>query len=445
MSVGLFIKNFKSLAPALTVLLIVALAVAPIMQAVAPGLGMVSAAEPAFEAPPDEGSGGAPPAVDIKKTPKPAPKSAAAQPLPPSSDRLDNCADGTYTGTGKGYAGYITVKVVIKSHVIKSIKITDIEADDPPYVARAKKVIGYILKAQSTDVDAVSGATFSSNGIISAVRNALDKAAGKASGKSPKKPGTDKKKQGGKGDTDLDGQKFRDGTYSGVGTGFNGEIHVSVVISGGKIASIAVTKHEDDEPYMGNAMALISSIIKSQSINVDTVTGATYSSRGIIAAVKDALKKAVAASDPDLEKPEPELPEPGAPEPETPPAGKPGGNDPDEGYEAVYGMYVDGVYKGLARGYKSTFQATVSIEDGSITQIGIVQADDAAYYRRCVGIIDRIIRRQTTDGIDTVSGATYSSRGILDSVKSALARAKKPDEPEAPEDGSADDGGQDGQ
>ncbi|MDR0518642.1 MAG: FMN-binding protein [Clostridiales Family XIII bacterium] len=412
--------------------MIIAVAVAPVMQAALPSFDLAMAAEPDCAEVSEEGDAtgdaAAPPKVDIKKDPKPVRNAKKAPHLPPSPDQLEKCADGTYTGTGKGYAGYITVKVVIKSHAIKSIEITDIGADDPPYVAKAKKVIGYILKAQSTDVDAVSGATFSSNGIIAAVRDALGKAAGKKPNNTPKKPKKDEKQPEDKADTELDGQKFRDGTYTGIGAGFNGEIHVSVDISGGLIVSVSVTKHEEDEPYMASAMALIGSIISTQSINVDTVTGATYSSRGIIAAVKDALKKAVVADDPELSAPMPYLPEPKPPEPVAPAAPQEG-SGPDDGYEAVYGMYVDGIYRGLARGYKSTFQATVSIVDGSIAEIGIVQADDDEYYRACAGIVDRIIRRQTTDGIDAVSGATFSSRGILDSVRSALSRAKKPDEP----------------
>jgi uncharacterized protein with FMN-binding domain len=228
------------------------------------------------------------------------------------------------------------------------------------------------------------------------------------------------------GDTiDLANKKFKDGTYTGSGIGYVGTIQVAVTIRNGAIATIKVTKHREDQPYMRNAMVLISRIIRTQGVKVDTVTGATYTSRGIINAVKDALKKAIMTEDPELD-----VPAGDEIAPPQPPAGD--GSDPaaDEGYEPVLGMYLDGTYKGLARGYKSLFQATVIIVDGNIVSIDITHADDDDYYAACEGIIGRIITRQTTDGIDTVTGCTLSSRAILDSVKNALTKALKPEMPE---------------
>jgi uncharacterized protein with FMN-binding domain len=432
MSLGLFIKGLKSLTPALAVLLIVALMVTPTLQAAIPGVYEVAAAEPVVEETPQEQTAPAVPPITIQKSPKKVEEARKAPALPEFDADLGQCADGIYTGTGTGYAGDITVRVKIKSHAITSIKIIKVEADDPPYMAKAKKVIGYILKAQSLNVDTVSGATFSSNGIISAVGDALNKAAGKPSQKKAPAPEAVKEDPAEDviDDTDLTDKKFADGVYTGVGIGYTGEVHVAVTILNGALSRIEVTKHQEDEPYMGDAMALIPLIIQRQSVQVDTVTGATYSSRGIINAVKDALKKAVLTESPELDAPESvEDTIPGnvtAPPPEL------GSVDPDAdaGYETVYGMYLDGTYKGLARGYKSLFQATVVIVDGNVKSINITHDDDEDYYAPCVGIIDRIITRQTTDGIDTVSGCTYSSKAILDSVNNALKKAKKPEMPE---------------
>jgi uncharacterized protein with FMN-binding domain len=443
MSIGLFIRGLKSLAPALAVLLIIALIVTPTLQAAIPGVYEVSAAEPVVkEAPQEQTATATAPPVTIQKSPKKAEEADRKAPALPVFDTdLSNSVDGTYTGKGMGYAGYITVEVKIKSQAIKSIKIIKVEADDPPYMEKAKRVIDYILKAQSLDVDTVSGATFSSNGIISAVEDALNKAAGKPSKKKTSTPQTPETVVEEPGevvvdDTDLIDQKFIDGIYTGVGIGYNGEIHVSVTILGGSISAIAVTQHQEDQPYMDNAMALISLIVQGQSVQVDTVTGATYSSRGIINAVKDALRKAVAVLTevPELDAPEsaeetiPGNVVVGPPSPELVDTIDP---TVDIGYEPVLGMYVDGTYKGLARGYKSLFQATVVIVDGNIKSINMTHADDDEYYAACVGIIDRIITRQTTDGIDTVTGCTYSSKAILDSVKNALNKAKKPEMPDA--------------
>lgn len=81
-------------------------------------------------------------------------------------------ADGIYKGTGTGYAGEVTVAVTIKDKQITAIDILS-SSDDAAFFNRAKAVIDRIIVGQTLDVDVVSGATFSSNGIISAVKNAL--------------------------------------------------------------------------------------------------------------------------------------------------------------------------------------------------------------------------------------------------------------------------------
>lgn len=83
--------------------------------------------------------------------------------------------DGTYTGTAGGFNGDITVSVTIKDGSIFAIDVTD-QKDTPSYWERAKVIIPEIISANGTEgIDAVSGATYSSQGIINAVNNALAK------------------------------------------------------------------------------------------------------------------------------------------------------------------------------------------------------------------------------------------------------------------------------
>ena len=331
---------------------------------------------------------------------------------------LSKCADGTYYGSARGYAGNIRVRVVIKDHKMISIDVVEVEADDAPYVAKAKKgVISAMLKTQSLSVDAVSGATYSSNGIIKAVENAIAKASGKSVNE--KKSGTKKKKPSRKHDTSLDGSKFRDGVYTGTGTGFNGRITVSVTISGGRITKISVINNEgDDKPYLDKASkGVVARILSTQNTKVDAVSGATYSSNGIIEAVEKALKKAAIKPGTDDPK-DPEMPtEPDKPsEPDTP-------SGPDEPED---GLYIDGTYEGFARGFKGFMYVSVLIENSRITSIDITKTqDDEPFLTKAKTLIKTIISRQTTEGVDAVSGATYSSNGILDSVKKALDKARK--------------------
>ena len=77
--------------------------------------------------------------------------------------------------------------------------------------------------------------------------------------------------------------------YQGSGTGYRGNITVAVTIKDKQITSIEILSASDDEPFFGRAKGLIDQIIKKQSTKVDMVSGATYSSKGIISAVKNAL------------------------------------------------------------------------------------------------------------------------------------------------------------
>ena len=85
-------------------------------------------------------------------------------------------ADGTYTGEAQGYGGTVSVAVTIQDGTITDVAIVSAKQEDAAYFDAAKGVIDEILEAQTTEVDTVSGATFSSNGILHAVADALGKA-----------------------------------------------------------------------------------------------------------------------------------------------------------------------------------------------------------------------------------------------------------------------------
>ena len=86
--------------------------------------------------------------------------------------------------------------------------------------------------------------------------------------------------------------QYKNGTFSGSGEGFEGTITVNVTIENDKITNISVVSASDDEPYWSESKGIISRIISAQSANVDTVSGATFSSGGILDAVKAALSSA---------------------------------------------------------------------------------------------------------------------------------------------------------
>lgn len=87
---------------------------------------------------------------------------------------------------------------------------------------------------------------------------------------------------------------YADGVYEGEGSGFGGTITVSVTIAGGELTDITVLSAEgEDAAYFQQAESVLAEMLAAQSAEVDTVSGATFSSGGLIAAVADALGKAV--------------------------------------------------------------------------------------------------------------------------------------------------------
>ena len=84
--------------------------------------------------------------------------------------------DGRFEGSGNGYGGDIRIEATITNGYLEDIRILSHEKEDAAYFTMAEKIVYDMVDAQSADVDVVSGATFSSKGIIAAVTEALEKA-----------------------------------------------------------------------------------------------------------------------------------------------------------------------------------------------------------------------------------------------------------------------------
>lgn len=89
------------------------------------------------------------------------------------------------------------------------------------------------------------------------------------------------------------GADLKDGTYEGTAEGYNGDITVSVVVQNGAVTDISIVEERETPQYFQRAKEIIQTIIDGQSLEVDSVTGATYSSKGIQNAVYNALQDAV--------------------------------------------------------------------------------------------------------------------------------------------------------
>ena len=86
---------------------------------------------------------------------------------------------------------------------------------------------------------------------------------------------------------------FKDGVYEGTGKGNNGDITVEVTVEGGNIVSVVLKEHGETEGiYEAAEKGVVEEMIAGQTADVDTVSGATNTSKGIIEAVTAALEGA---------------------------------------------------------------------------------------------------------------------------------------------------------
>ena len=403
--------------------------------------------------------------IELPPTVASAGKSSSASKKLKTAKDVSGYKNGTYYGSGNGFAGEIKVKVVVKKGKIKEIKVIE-SNDGASYIASASALLKDIIKKQSTNVDTVSGATYSSVGLIEAVRDALKDAGLSKKDKSKKDKSKKNKSDDSKtkpedktADRTTEEQNtetqvpvdipegrvpYKDGTYIGVGEGYKGDIIVSVTIKDKTIREIVVTETKDDEAFFNKAKNLLNDILAKQDANVDTVSGATFSSKGLIEAVSDALLQAKKAT--ESEEPQ-ELKEDTA-----------DNNKKEEEKQNVETViedtpkdsivpeepkmvYKDGTYtfttlcnpdaNGDFQPY--TLSLTLTVKDNRIDSISdIYQVDEGGddnswYIDRAVngtkknpGVVAKIKDNGSVEGVDAVSGATCSSNAIIAAVRDLL-------------------------
>ncbi|MBU5676071.1 FMN-binding protein [Alkaliphilus sp. MSJ-5] len=283
--------------------------------------------------------------------------------------------DGVYEGEGEGFAGAIKVKVTVEGGKIASIELLEHGETEGIGDKGAEAVIASIVAEQKTDVDVSSGATFSSNGVMEAVKNALAGAGGS--------------------------QSFTDGEFEGEAEGFHGVLKLKVKVDGGKITSIELLEHGETEGIGDvGAQEVIDRIIAEQKIDVDVSTGATFSSNAVMEAVKNAL------------------------------AGGTGGAE--ETVEEI--EFIDGVYEGAAEGFHGDIKVKVEVKDGKLVIVEVLEQDETEGIGDVA--LEELAKNMVTEQnieIDNVSGATFSSKGIKEAVKNALLSAGSAETVEAVE------------
>ena len=283
--------------------------------------------------------------------------------------------EGIYYGTAEGYSGDVTVAVVIQDHTIKAILVTD-TSDDEGFFGRAMDVVKQVVKKQSTDVDTVSGATYSSNGLLNAIKDAMTKAEKVTNGESiEEKPDT-------------------------------------------SALQTAIEKAEQlqADEYTEKTWAVLQVRLE------DVKEALAYTDQKMIDRAAEKLNLAIAL----LEKKD---------------SGSSGGENNSVYIDGTYSVTVpcqpddDGDFTGYNISMKVTIRSdkivavTDIIGDGDGQNIGYINkaANGTATNE---GMVSKIIKKGLPEDVDTVSRATCSSNSILEGCKKALEQAKRPEKTE---------------
>lgn len=188
---------------------------------------------------------------------------------------------GTYTGEGQGFGGAVTVTITVTAD-----EITDVTAEGPDETesvggAALEELAEQILEAQSAEIDGVSGATYTSEGIMAAAQDAISQAGGTASENEEK-------------------AVVADGTYTSKTPSFGvmKEMELSVTFEDNQITAIeticagSATQADEDEYseiYATVEENLYPRIIEEQSLAVDSISGATVSSNAAKTIIADII------------------------------------------------------------------------------------------------------------------------------------------------------------
>jgi uncharacterized protein with FMN-binding domain len=296
--------------------------------------------------------------------------------------------NGTYEGSGIGFRGQTTtVSVTLENDTITNIE-TISYGDDKEFYDRAfSSVTNDIISLQSTDVHAVSGATYSSNGIMEAVENALNSAKidGGSSEATDDSNSTETQDDYANSIEDsTDDSTESDDLYSDDSSNSSNSDTYPDKPDHGDFGGKGERRQQGEEGFGDNPEPNSNSSSDTIDSNNNTDSDVTES---------DVTES---------------------------------GNE-DSGSTVSTVEYVDGTYEGSGTGFRgATTTVSVTVTDSKIASISVIShGDDAPFFNRAYDTVtEEIISEQSTN-VDSVSGATYSSNGIMEAVSNALGSAMK--------------------
>ena len=178
---------------------------------------------------------------------------------------------GTYTATAQGYGGEVKVTITVDGNSIKEVKTEGAQETEEIGGEALKELADKIVGSNSTEVDKISGATYTSDALLSAVNSALALAKGEEQGE----------------------KVVADGKYTVEVIGHEGTIVVATMFDNQEIKSVEVVSQSETQGIGTYATKdMPGRIVEAQSINVDSISGATVTSNAVKQAVSQAIVQA---------------------------------------------------------------------------------------------------------------------------------------------------------
>ncbi len=191
-------------------------------------------------------------------------------------------ATGVYEGASTGFSGDVVATLTLEDGTMTGL-VFDESANANQILTDEQRTdfAQSIIQAGTPLVDTVAGATITSNAMIEATKDALAKA------------GITEYREAEKVTYSADDISFVPGEYTSTKMGMNGEITVKAVFSDKTIESIEVTDHMETTGVGTAAFRILADhILTDQSLGMDIVSGATYTSLGYLAALEDCVEQA---------------------------------------------------------------------------------------------------------------------------------------------------------
>ena len=314
-------------------------------------------------------------------------------------------AAGDYTLSARSFTDDLTVTVTVDENAaVSAVAVQD--AADPmnaPYVQKVQnpaflnQFVGLTGPVEAGDVQTVSGATFSSNAVIKAVGDVFTQPVAPDAAAPAEAPA----EISAAGDHTVTARSFTDDLTVTVTLDDSAAVTAVAVQDAADPVNAPYVQKAQDEAFLSQFVGLTAPVAAD---DVQTVSGATFSSNAVISAVNDVFAQL------GIEAPAAEAPAP-APAPEA-------------------HSYKDGAYEITEDGMNSALTLTVTIKDGAVETVTVADsdnADDAPY----VAMVQNEAFLAQFEGaaapvedIDVVTGATFSAQAVLRGVNSALEAAE---------------------